>query len=124
MHKTKLQAHLVFCVKYRKKILKSYGRDVKRIFEIIANNSDFSISTQEIDSDHIHCLVLYDPKISISQIVRKLKQDSTRQLWNQFPNDLRQHFWKANIFWSSGYFATSIGDASEETIRKYIESQG
>lgn len=33
-------------------------------------------------------------------------------------------FWKERTFWSDGYFVTSIGDASEKTIQKYIDEQG
>ncbi|EJI3144877.1 transposase, partial [Campylobacter coli] len=27
-------------------------------------------------------------------------------------------------FWSDGYFACSVGEATPETIKKYIENQG
>jgi len=37
---------------------------------------------------------------------------------------LKQHFWYKNTFWSDGAFVTSIGNVSEETVRKYIENQG
>jgi REP element-mobilizing transposase RayT len=33
-------------------------------------------------------------------------------------------FWKQKVFWSSGYFVCSTGDASTETIAKYIAEQG
>lgn len=33
-------------------------------------------------------------------------------------------FWKKKLFWSGGYFICSIGDASNETIKQYIEKQG
>lgn len=32
--------------------------------------------------------------------------------------------YRNNVFWSKGYFINSIGDASEETIRNYINNQG
>lgn len=31
---------------------------------------------------------------------------------------------KKKIFWSDGYFACSIGEASTATIQRYIETQG
>ena len=78
----------------------------------------------ETDKNHIHLLVSYPSKVSISSIVRKLKQESTISLWKYFPVYLSKHFKKEHTFWSDGYFACSIGEANPETIRKYIENQG
>ena len=47
----------------------------------IASNSDFDIEVFESDVDHIHFLIRYIPKISITSIVRKLKQESTYHIW-------------------------------------------
>ena len=41
-----------------------------------------------------------------------------------YPKLLRKHYWYKNIFWSDGYFVCSIGEASPQTIRQYILSQG
>lgn len=38
--------------------------------------------------------------------------------------DLKKYFWVEKTFWSDGYFVCSTGQASTETIRKYIENQG
>ena len=35
-----------------------------------------------------------------------------------------KHFWKEHTFWTDGYFACSVGNVSEEMLRKYIENQG
>jgi len=59
------------------------------------------------------------PKISPLQIVRKLKQETTVGIWKLHP-ELKKQFWKEKTFWSDG----SIGNASIETVRKYIEEQG
>ena len=83
---------------------------------------DFSIVVMESNCNHIHIMIDYDPKVSILQIVRRLKQISTHDIWLKY--DLSKFLWKEKTFWSDGYFACSIGDASEETIRRYIEQQG
>jgi len=124
MNKTSLKVHLVFCCKYRKQLLKKLGEDTKQFFFDISKNWDFVIELQEVDKDHIHLLLSYPPKVSVTQIVRALKSESTILLWKRHPDFLRKHFWKEQTFWSDGYFACSIGEASEETIRKYIETQG
>lgn len=121
-----LKIHLIFVTKYRKKIINNEIRSsIKNIFIDISKNNNFKIEEIETDLDHIHLLIEYEPKISVLQIVRKLKQESTICLWQKYSDILIKHYWKRKIFWSSGYFATSIGiGASYETIQNYIRSQG
>ena len=121
-----LKVHLVFVCKCGKQLLinESLDSKVKEIFKSIESNSNFTIDIMETDKNHIHLLVSYPPKVSISSIVRRLKQESTITLWKHNPLYLSKHFWKEHTFWSDGYFACSIGEANPETIRRYIENQG
>lgn len=90
----------------------------------ISEGSDFKIETLEVDKDHLHLLIDANPNVSVLQIVRKLKQESTIAIWRKFEEMLSKQFWKERTFWTDGYFASTIGDVSEETVRRYIESQG
>ena len=119
-------AHLIFVVKYRKKLLNQYGEEIKSIFVNISKVYAFEILESEVDQDHIHILIRYPPTKSILEIVRLLKQISTYSIWRQNNNslNLQKYFWKKRVFWSSGYFACSIGNVSKETIEKYIQNQG
>lgn len=120
-----LKCHLILVTKYRRNILVGQlNDDLKDIFTSIANDSDFEIEVFESDLDHIHFLIRYIPRLSISQLVRRLKQESTRQLWLLHSTTLRQYYWYQHLLWSDGYFVCSIGEASPETIRQYILSQG
>ena len=98
--------------------------DLKSIFSSIADNSDFEIEVMETDVNHIHFLIRYIPRLSVSQLVRRLKQESTRQLWQLHSASLRKEYWYQQLFWSDGYFVCSIGEASPDTIREYILNQG
>ena len=120
-----LKCHIVFCVKYRKKLLvkSSIVQTIKDSI-LSAQTDDFKIQVMEVDKDHIHLLVDYSPNVSVSQIVRLLKQTTTAKVWFSLHNEVKKHFWKQRIFWSSGYFVCSTGDASTETIAKYIAEQG
>jgi len=120
-----LKAHIILVTKYRKSLLvNQLKQDMYSIFNNIIDNSDFSVEVFESDINHIHFLIRYIPRLSISQIVRRLKQQSTRQIWLLHPIQLRREYWYKNMFWSSGYFVCSIGEASPDTIRQYILSQG
>jgi len=116
--------HTIFVCKYRKKLLTKLGEEIKEIFMDIAAESDFKIETLEVDQDHVHLLINSIPKLSPLALVNRLKSLSTHRIWINNSKFLRKHFWKEHTFWSDGYFMSSIGNASEETIRKYIESQG
>ena len=72
-----LKIHLIFVYKYRKPLLMgNLNEDMKTILENITNNSDFNIEVMESDINHIHFLIRYIPRLSVSSIVRKLKQES------------------------------------------------
>ena len=90
----------------------------------IAEKSDFSIEAIEADKDHIHMLVKSSPKLSPLQIVRRLKQASTIAIWRLHRDTLRCMLFKNRTFWTDGYFVSSVGNVSVDTVRAYIERQG
>jgi putative transposase len=122
--KYSLKAHIILVVKYRKKLLIELGDDIKQIFFDISKDSDFIIENMEVDKDHIHILVDYKPNISISAIVNRLKSLSTKIIWRNHDNYLSKYFWKKRVFWSSGWFSCSVGQACLATIQQYIDNQG
>lgn len=120
-----LQYHLVFATKYRKKLLEGVVKDdIKQIIYDIANEKGLLIKAMETDIDHIHIMVDAPPTKSVVLIVNNLKAMSTNRIYKKHRTFLKTHFWKENTFWSDGYFACSIGEASPETIKKYIQTQG
>ena len=54
--------HLIFVCKYRKKLLVKQDEEIKQILNDIAEEKDFEIMELEVDKDHIHLLVNYNPK--------------------------------------------------------------
>ena len=120
-----IKLHFVFAVKYRKRLLKNeLNEDMLQIMFEIAKQKNFSIDTMQSDVDHLHILVDVPPKISALNVAHCLKQISTHRIYKKYNTELKKHFWKENTFWSDGYFVCSTGNASTETIRKYIENQG
>jgi len=120
-----MQYHLIFVVKYRKKLLTgNLNADMMTKMIDISKKYDFEIKTLQSDVDHLHFLISSTPQLSIAQIVRVLKQESTIYIWNNYSRILSRHFWKEKTFWSDGYFVSTIGDVSQATLKKYIEEQG
>lgn len=117
-----MHVHLIFVTKYRRKIFDGDCIEhLKSHFERVA--ADFGASVKECNGerDHIHILVEYPPKVSVSSLVRSLKGVSSRMLRQERP-DIAKHYWKEQL-WSPSYFAASCGGAPLEIIRQYVEQQ-
>ena len=65
-------ANLIFVCKYRKRLLIKLGDEIKALLYEIAVSHDFGIVKMEIDNDHIHLLIEYNPTQSILSLVRLL----------------------------------------------------
>lgn len=124
--KYSLKVHLIFVTKYRKKLFQSGRRadDVTQYLYDAAKRWGYTILQMETDKDHVHILLEYRPKVSVSEIVKQLKQDSTHQMWSHHSDYLSRRYWKHRTLWSDGYFACSIGQVSQKTIEQYIQNQG
>lgn len=120
-----MMTHIVLVVKYRKPLLRQYGTFVKGVIYKISKQNGWHILEMEVDVNHLHFLIQYPPNITISNIVRRFKQETTYYLWLNFGEDLKTWFWNGrHIFWSNGYFTASIGNASRKIIQQYIQNQG
>ena len=120
-----IKYHIILVCKYRKQLLVgAVEYDMKKIMRHISEMSDFDIEVMETDKDHLHMMVRSEPKLSPLQIVRRLKQMSTSAVWKKYRDFLRHNFYKEHTSWPDGYFVSSIGNVSQETIKKYIENQG
>jgi len=85
----------------------------------------FTIDEIEVDNDHIHVLVDSNPTRSPLYFVRLAKMMTTYYAWrSNWATFLKSVYWKERTLWSDGYFVATTGQASTETIRQYIESQG
>lgn len=122
--KTHLRYHIIFSTKYRKRCLNQIHDSVIEAFKKSETNSHYKILIMELDKDHIHLLITFKPFLSISQVVRRLKQLTTRYIWDQNENFLKKFYYKNKVLWTHGYFCSTIGEVSEATIKKYIENQG
>jgi len=119
-----LYYHLILTVKYRKKLMPIYDQFIKDQIMKVAEKQNFSIEKMESDQDHIHILVSAHPRISPYQILSLIKQHTTYELWQTYPDQLRKEFWKEHVFWTRSNFISSIGSVSKEAIERYIANQG
>ena len=115
--------HIVWCVKYRRKVLTpQIEESLRTILTDVGNENGFSVDACEVgEADHVHCFITAPPKLSITFIVKHLKGTSGIRLFKQYP-ELRNQLWKGEL-WNGSYFVETVGSTSEENVRKYIEHQ-
>ena len=73
------------------------------------------------EDDHVHLLVEYPPKVTLSTLVNSLKGVSSRRLEQVHP-DVTARYWRG-VLWSPSHFAASCGGAPLSIIKTYIENQ-
>ena len=114
--------HVVWATKYRRKVLTGdIELRCKEMFLKIATEHDFEIHTMEIMPDHVHLFISAHPKYAPGELVKKLKGQSGRWLFMEFP-EIEKKLWKGHLWNPSTYYGT-VGDVSRETVQKYIELQ-
>src|ERR1035437_4450001 len=114
-----LQYHVIWCPKYRKSLLQGEVKTrLEQIIGEVCSEHNINIKTMEIMRDHVHLFVSADPKMTPYKIVKNIKGRSSNLLRKEFPILM-----KLSSLWSGSYFISSIGNASEETIQRYIENQ-
>ena len=113
--------HLVWCPKYRKKVLVGEVRErVKQLFHIIAEQFDFEIDRCEVAEDHIHILLSFPPRYSIAKVVGIIKEISSSKVFEEYPK-IKERLWGGHL-WEQGYFVRTVGEqVTDGVIRRYIE---
>ena len=119
-----MHVHLVFVAKYRKLIFtEKLVNDLRKIFHDICEDFEAHLIEINGEKDHIHLLVNYPPKVSVSKLVNSLKGVSSRLLRKKKHPNIEEALW-GNALWSPSYFASSCGGGSLEMIKTYIKNQG
>jgi putative transposase len=118
-----MHVHLVFVTKYRREVVtKEILDDLRPMFASVC--TDFAAERVAFDGedDHVHLLVNYPPKVSVSTLVNSLKGVSSRMIRKKNYPSIRKKLW-GGALWSPSYFAGRCGGAPIAVIRQYIEQQ-
>ena len=119
---SKLVVHLVFTTKYRRQLFTGVMiEQLREAFESACVKLECELIEMDGEQDHVHLLISYPPKLSISVMVNNLKAVSSRMLRLQNTSLTRQS--KSSALWSRSYFACTAGGATIETLKAYVESQ-
>jgi putative transposase len=120
--KHRLQYHLVWIPKYRRRVIQGkIAIRLKRLMYEACKMNGWWISEMSIQTDHVHLVVELPPHISVAEVVRIFKGGTSRVLRKEFP-EMEEFLW-GESFWADGYFAETVGKVDEEVVKKYIRQQ-
>ena len=118
-----MHVHLVFVTKYRRGVFtKQILDELSCVFSSVCKDFEAQLVQFDGEDDHVHLLVNYPPKVSVSSLVNSLKGVSSRMIRKRNHPSIRKKLW-GGALWSPSYFAGSCGGAPIAIIRQYIEQQ-
>lgn len=115
------QCSVVFAAKYRRMVI--YGqikKDIGQILRKLCEQKDIEIIEAEACPDHIHMLISFSPKYSISYVMGYLKGKSSLMIFDRHAN-LKYKYGNRH-FWARGYFVDTVGK-NKQRIQEYIKRQ-
>jgi len=115
----KLDCHIIIPTKYRRPIFDTeFAKFTKELIIQKCQFENWLLLALSVQKDHMHILIGFPPKHSISNIVKKIKGYTTTMIRKTFP----QKF-KNKKVWVDGYSVESLGFKNAAQIKTYIERQ-
>jgi len=116
------QYHITWVPKYRYRILVGNVREsLESGIQAICGYAGCEVEGLNVQKDHIHLVVMVPPKIAISDLMGRVKGQTSMKMFNQYRQLRKKPYW-GNHFWSKGYCVDTVG-LDEEMIRKYVRYQ-
>ena len=114
--------HVVFCPKYRYKILQGEVRQyvTQQIHRLCNQKDGVEVLEVNVQEDHVHVVLSIPPKYAVSHVVGYLKGKSAIHIARVYGE--RKRNFVGQHFWARGYFVSTLGQ-DEEVIRAYIQRQ-
>lgn len=118
-----LNVHLVFVTKYRRDVLDGpMLATCETAMRGVCGQMGAELCEFNGEDDHVHLLVQYPPKLSISTLVNRLKGVSAHYLRTEYIGRVNRHLMHGHL-WSPSYFAASAEGAPIAVIKQYIDQQ-
>lgn len=95
-------------------------KDIGQILRKLCEQKDIEIIEAEACPDHIHMLISFSPKYSISYVMGYLKGKSSLMIFDRHAN-LKYKYGNRH-FWARGYFVDTVGK-NKQRIQEYIKRQ-
>lgn len=96
------------------------GERVRDLIRQVCDSNDLQIIAGRVSKNHVHLYISYPPKLSVSEIMRRVKGRTSRKIQEEFPH-LKKTYWGKH-FWAIGYGAFRAGNVTDEMIKEYLEN--
>lgn len=114
---TQLYIHIIFAVKHRRKLIKpEFENRLWGYIAGIANNIGAHAIQAGGCEDHLHLLLSNPPTMTTSELIQKIKGNSSKWINDTFYPDRR-------FRWQEGYGAFSVGHSQLNRVVRYIKNQ-
>jgi len=118
-----LKYHLVLVTKYRKKCFTAEMLDrLQELCQNLCEKWEVELIEFNGEADHVHLLLGFHPNLMPSKFVNNLKTVTSRLIRKQYKTYLSQFYWKP-VLWTRAYCLLSVGGASLEVLKQYIQNQ-
>jgi putative transposase len=118
-----IRLHFVFVTRYRRKVINAAMLErMHLMFGQVCKTMDCELMEFSGESDHVHLLVDFHPKQSVSAVAGCLKASVSRMVRKEFVDEVKK-FYSKPIFWAGSYYVASSGGAPIEKLKEYIKSQ-
>ena len=116
----KNQFHVVFCPKYKRPVLKEgIAKRLSYILYAEAQKMRVHILSLDIQPDHVHMSISFDPRLSLHKVIKQFKAVSSHILREEFPELVS----KLPSLWTRSYLSSTDAILDDILIKEYLNSQ-
>ena len=120
----KTEYHVVWTPRYRRRLfaepgVKAYAEQVLKHPEDL--EEDIEVVKVNVPPDHVHCVMIIPPRVSVASVVGFIKSRSAKRLKSKY-GFMRKAIWGRSGIWSRGYCVSTVG-MDEKAILAYVEYQ-
>lgn len=118
---SEVRYHLILNTKYRRKV---FSGEMEAFFleclHIIQSVSHFYVERAAGDGNHVHLLIRSAPDITLTSIVRRIKQMLTSHFWTKKEKEMRRYYSEKNTLFTHSYYAATVGAVDTEKLHEYL----
>lgn len=120
---SQLAVHIVWCTKYRHKVLINLAEEiVKQTIAEACIAYNYKLIALEVMPDHVHCLVQLPPTEAPTNVAKTLKSLTAIAVFNKCKLLKQNKFWGSGL-WSNSTYYGSVGETTAEIVKNYVNTQ-
>ena len=104
------QYHVVWVPKYRYRILTGSVRQAAEDWvQAICGYAGCEVVELNVQPDHVHLVLMIPPKVAVSDLLGRLKGQTSIKMFHQFRYLKKKPYW-GNHFWTKGYCVDTVSN--------------